>query len=35
MRGHIAGTILVGVVGLPTNAADLASGGNVTGGYSV
>ena|SRR5262245_61504261 len=33
MRGRIAGAILVGVVSLPANAADLSSGGNVAGGY--
>ena len=35
MRGRIAGAILLGSVSLPALAADLSSGGNVTGGYSV
>jgi hypothetical protein len=35
MRGRIAGAILLGVVSLPANAADLSYGANVTGGYSV
>jgi hypothetical protein len=34
MRGCIAGAILLGVVSLPADAADLSAGGDVTGGYS-